>query len=644
MQPCKEYEAVGKEEAFNLNYNFDSDDDMDGKQKHEEMKESEKSQLTKQPIEAVSKPRRVGSAKDRDYAVKKDVMMAADDQEDLDFQFDDKDEQPVGYYEEDQNSDEPGDEALYSKSFVNAFFAFQDFEEASAYLTKWFRVLQHNPTEFTSDLPALLDKGLEYRAEILAKIAADPKAATAVGKTLMSQCILDFGVFNDAFEKSNPEEKPTEHDYVLHMSLGLLLSTCASDTIPAIVPRIILNNLALRLCEGSFVLQLPRHQQWAMHIFHRVRSDLMPDFITKMKLTELINESVLLDVTRKQLNANKFNDAAQMIVRYKFHPHFDCGDLMLKLIDANKIETAKILIMHDENLKIELIRALSNNDNCKKAAQLIKDFHFNEDDFPEVKERIMKKSIRYYLSRNLYKKRQETDFMTLDRVEDLLSGFKQMLSYLVEDLVHNNRDMEAFGIMTRNQLQSYVRQDTLTKLEKVVYDPTKDTSVAQQGEFSPVSRPVENYLSLPKEVKLEWIGSDEDVPKLEQLLEEPYIGVDSEWRPELTQYHRTRPSLFQISGQKCAFLIDLVTLARSQVLDETLSKVFSNRESIIIGFGFSSDVEQFARKHPHFKFIRYVERFIDAQSYYGKVCLVEQQTGLAKVALKLLGKSICKVE
>ena len=138
-----------------------------------------------------------------------------------------------------------------------------------------------------------------------------------------------------------------------------------------------------------------------------------------------------------------------------------------------------------------------------------------------------------------------------------------MLAYLVEDLVHNKRDMEAFGIMTRNGLQSYVRQDTLTKLEKVAYDPSKDNSVAQQGEFSPVCRPVEDYLSLPKEVKLEWIGSEQDVPKLEQLLEEPFIGVDSEWRPELTQYHKTRPSLFQISGQKCAFLIDLVALARS---------------------------------------------------------------------------------
>ena len=40
--------------------------------------------------------------------------------------------------------------------------------------------------------------------------------------------------------------------------------------------------------------------------------------------------------------------------------------------------------------------------------------------------------------------------MTLDRVEDLLSGFKQMLSYLVEDLVHNQKTNEAFGIMSRN--------------------------------------------------------------------------------------------------------------------------------------------------------------------------------------------------
>ena len=90
-------------------------------------------------------------------------------------------------------------------------------------------------------------------------------------------------------------------------------------------------------------------------------------------------------------------------------------------------------------LKIQLIKSLSTNDNCRKAAQLIKDFHFNEADFPEVKERLMKKGIRYYLGRNLYKKKSHKEYLSLDRVEDLISGFKQMLGYLVEDLAPNKK-------------------------------------------------------------------------------------------------------------------------------------------------------------------------------------------------------------
>lgn len=48
----------------------------------------------------------------------------------------------------------------------------------------------------------------------------------------------------------------------------------------------------------------------------------------------------------------------------------------------------------------------------------------SEKDFPEVKERLMKKGIRYYLSRNLHKKKNHKEYLSLDRVEDLISGFK----------------------------------------------------------------------------------------------------------------------------------------------------------------------------------------------------------------------------
>jgi hypothetical protein len=235
--------------------------------------------------------------------------------------------------------------------------------------------------------------------------------------------------------------------------------------------------------------------------------------------------------------------------------------------------------------------------------------------------------------------------MTLERVQDLVSGYKQMLAYVVEDLAQKKHRNEAFGICQRNGLESHVRSDVRALLEGWKYDEAADKSLSkQESAFGPVSKPEGDYMRLPDTVKVEWVGTESDVAKLEALLSEPLIGVDSEWRAELTQYHRTRPSLFQISGERSCFLIDLMALQQCKPLDEMLGRVFSNEKSTIIGFAFDSDVAMFARKHPHFTFIKYIAHFIDAQSYYGEVCSVESQTGLAKVALQMLGKSICKNE
>ena len=95
--------------------------------------------------------------------------------------------------------------------------------------------------------------------------------------------------------------------------------------------------------------------------------------------------------------------------------------------------------------------------------------------------------MRYYLSRNLYKKKDQKDFLTLDRIEDLLSGFKQMISYLVEDLAFKKKEMEAIGIMRRNEVESYVREDAHEKLASVKYDSERDSSLKCIDGFSPMS-------------------------------------------------------------------------------------------------------------------------------------------------------------
>lgn len=102
---------------------------------------------------------------------------------------------------------------------------------------------------------------------------------------------------------------------------------------------------------------------------------------------------------------------------------------------------------------------MSTNENSKVAATLIKEFKYDVNEFPDVKERLMKSSMRYYLGRFLYKKPGQDDYMSLDRIEDMFQGFKPMLAYLVEDLVFKGKMNEAKGVVMRNDLHNTLRED-----------------------------------------------------------------------------------------------------------------------------------------------------------------------------------------
>lgn len=218
--------------------------------------------------------------------------------------------------------------------------------------------------------------------------------------------------------------------------------------------------------------------------------------------------------------------------------------------------------------------------------------------------------MRYYLGRYLYKKKgADDDYLPLDRIEDLFFGFKTMLSYLVEDLLHKGKANDAKGVCMRHDLFDTIRPSTREQLADIVYDPSKDEPVFDA--FGPLTKTRE-CITLPEHVKVEWISSEADIPKLNQLLEEKFIGVDSEWRPSVAKFHKTAPSVFQISGATVAFLIDFVALKESENLDAKLIEVFRNVGSTIVGFSFKSDVEMFTKRFPKLKFFRYIASFIDA--------------------------------
>lgn len=236
-----------------------------------------------------------------------------------------------------------------------------------------------------------------------------------------------------------------------------------------------------------------------------------------------------------------------------------------------------------------------------------------------------------YLNRFLYKKPGNEEYISLDRIEDLFVGFRGMLAWLVEDLVFKGKLNEAKGIVLRHNINR-MKDDTREALAKVKYDPNKDP--VPYDVFGPLT---EDCIGLPEDVDVEWISRVNQLERLNVLLKEPYIGVDAEWRPSLTRFHDTKPALFQISGEKIVFLIDLISLGDSSDLDKKLQQIFCNEKSVIVGFSFNSDIDMFARKFPKMQFYRYIKRFVDAQTYFARIYLAGPQTGLAKVIEKVFG-------
>jgi hypothetical protein len=95
-----------------------------------------------------------------------------------------------------------------------------------------------------------------------------------------------------------------------------------------------------------------------------------------------------------------------------------------KLAEANRLPIAKMICRSDKELRDHLINCLTTNENCKGAATIIKEFRLDINDYPEVKERMLKASCRYYIGLYLYKKPGDADYMSLKKIEDLFLGIK----------------------------------------------------------------------------------------------------------------------------------------------------------------------------------------------------------------------------
>ena len=103
-----------------------------------------------------------------------------------------------------------------------------------------------------------------------------------------------------------------------------------------------------------------------------------------MQLESLVDEAKLLSATNQMVSYKKYADIATMVINFKLHGHFDLEALMRELVKVERINSAKQLVSQVPELRLKLIKLLTSKENCKYAAQMIREFGLKTEDFPSV--------------------------------------------------------------------------------------------------------------------------------------------------------------------------------------------------------------------------------------------------------------------
>lgn len=134
--------------------------------------------------------------------------------------------------------------------FVKAFDCFSTFKRVSNYIEDWIRAKRHNATDFATDFPAIINRGLLIR-RLLLKVRKERGANSGE---------IEFDHKGDPIE---PEIRQvhlriltkklylTEDDYTFFFALDLLEACSLKNEVPLLVIRIALNHIGILISEGK---------------------------------------------------------------------------------------------------------------------------------------------------------------------------------------------------------------------------------------------------------------------------------------------------------------------------------------------------------------------------------------------------------
>ena len=175
----------------------------------------------------------------------------------------------------------------------------------------------------------------------------------------------------------------TENEFVFYFTMQLLEACCIKSEVPQLVIRIMINSLGNLIAEKKLTVT-PEMKNYAKDKLGCLRAEVVFDFVKAIQLNDIVNEDYFLKLAHENMENAKFPEAAIIITKFRFFDKFDILQLILDLVDVKRIPTAKLLIDNLPFLKVKVIRMLSTNLHAKTAADFVKDYKLNPEDFPEL--------------------------------------------------------------------------------------------------------------------------------------------------------------------------------------------------------------------------------------------------------------------
>jgi hypothetical protein len=204
-----------------------------------------------------------------------------------------------------------------------------------------------------------------------------------------------------------------------------------------------------------------------------LRAEVVFDFVKAMQLSDVVNEDYFLKLAQENIENGKFAEAAIIITKFRFFDQFDILQLILDLVDNKRIPTAKLMIDNQPILKEKVVRMLSTNAHAKTAADFVKDYKLNPEDFPELQAIISRNSSCYFIGR-AFRAPSHADYMPLHKIEDLFTDNHRMLIELAQSLLRRGLSNQAVGVYLRHNLEEHCPESLKQEIQSALqsYDPS----------------------------------------------------------------------------------------------------------------------------------------------------------------------------